>query len=49
LIRFKFCDRLFGTYRGASIQPGGKFRFGLDDVSPERAGNFQSQLKLPCG
>jgi sterol desaturase/sphingolipid hydroxylase (fatty acid hydroxylase superfamily) len=46
---FSFWDRLFGTYRGETIQSGGKFRFGLDDVSPERAGNFQSQLRLPWG
>jgi sterol desaturase/sphingolipid hydroxylase (fatty acid hydroxylase superfamily) len=46
---FSFWDRLFGTYRGGTIQPDGTFRFGLDDVSPERAGNFQSQLKLPWG
>jgi sterol desaturase/sphingolipid hydroxylase (fatty acid hydroxylase superfamily) len=46
---FSFWDRLFGTYRGETIQPAGTFRFGLDDVGPERAGNLQSQLKLPWG
>jgi sterol desaturase/sphingolipid hydroxylase (fatty acid hydroxylase superfamily) len=46
---FSFWDRLFGTYRGETIQPGENFRFGLDDVSPERAGNLQSQLGLPWG
>ena len=46
---FSFWDRLFGTYRGETIRPDGTFHFGLDDVSPERAGNFQSQLKLPWG
>jgi sterol desaturase/sphingolipid hydroxylase (fatty acid hydroxylase superfamily) len=44
---FSFWDRLFGTYRGETIQSDEKFRFGLDDVSLEHAGNFHSQLKLP--
>jgi sterol desaturase/sphingolipid hydroxylase (fatty acid hydroxylase superfamily) len=44
---FSFWDRLFGTYRGETIQPGGSFRFGLDDVSRERAVEFGSQLGLP--
>ena len=44
---FSFWDRLFGTYRGKPIQSGNTFRFGLDDVSRERAGNLGSQLELP--
>jgi sterol desaturase/sphingolipid hydroxylase (fatty acid hydroxylase superfamily) len=44
---FSFWDRLFGTYRGETIQSGETFRFGLDDVSRERAGNLASQLSLP--
>jgi sterol desaturase/sphingolipid hydroxylase (fatty acid hydroxylase superfamily) len=43
---FSFWDRLFGTYRGEAIQ-GETFRFGLDEVSRERAGNLGSQLSLP--
>ena len=44
---FSFWDRLFGTYRDRAIQPGITFRFGLDDVSRERAGDLGWQLKLP--
>jgi sterol desaturase/sphingolipid hydroxylase (fatty acid hydroxylase superfamily) len=44
---FSFWDRLFGTFHAEATRSGMPFRFGLDDVSPERAGNFQSQLKLP--
>jgi sterol desaturase/sphingolipid hydroxylase (fatty acid hydroxylase superfamily) len=44
---FSFWDRLFGTYRGEARGPGAPFRFGLDDVSRERAANFAWQLKLP--
>jgi len=46
---FSFWDRLFGTYRGRAIQPGMTFRFGLDDVSRERARDLGWQLKLPWG
>jgi sterol desaturase/sphingolipid hydroxylase (fatty acid hydroxylase superfamily) len=44
---FSFWDRLFGTYRGAAVESGAAVRFGLDDVSRERAGNLGSQLSLP--
>jgi len=44
---FSFWDRLFGTYRGKATRSGQAFRFGLDDVSRESAGNFGSQLGLP--
>ena len=44
---FSFWDRLFGTYRGDARGSGASFRFGLDDVSRERAANFAWQLKLP--
>jgi sterol desaturase/sphingolipid hydroxylase (fatty acid hydroxylase superfamily) len=44
---FSFWDRLFGTYRGETVQPLAAFRFGLDDVSRERAGNLARQLELP--
>jgi sterol desaturase/sphingolipid hydroxylase (fatty acid hydroxylase superfamily) len=44
---FSFWDRLFGTYRSETIQSGETFRFGLDDVSRERAGNLGTQLSLP--
>jgi sterol desaturase/sphingolipid hydroxylase (fatty acid hydroxylase superfamily) len=44
---FSFWDRLFGTYRGEAAQPDTGFRFGLDDVGRERAGNLGSQLSLP--
>ena len=43
---FSVWDRLFGTYR-AEVQADKAFRFGLDDVSRERAGNLEWQLKLP--
>jgi sterol desaturase/sphingolipid hydroxylase (fatty acid hydroxylase superfamily) len=43
---FTIWGRLFGTYRGEAVEPG-SFRFGLDDVSRERAGDFRSQLGLP--
>jgi sterol desaturase/sphingolipid hydroxylase (fatty acid hydroxylase superfamily) len=44
---FNFWDRLFGTYRGAAMQSGDAVRFGLDDISHERAGDFHYQLNLP--
>jgi sterol desaturase/sphingolipid hydroxylase (fatty acid hydroxylase superfamily) len=44
---FSFWDRAFGTYRGETIQPGPALRFGLDDVSGDRAGDLQAQLTLP--
>lgn len=44
---FSLWDRLFGTYRSETIQPDLTFRFGLDDVSRERAGNLGGQLGLP--
>jgi sterol desaturase/sphingolipid hydroxylase (fatty acid hydroxylase superfamily) len=44
---FSFWDRLFGTYRGAPLQAGDAFRFGLDDVSGEHAGDLEVQLSLP--
>ena len=43
---FSIWDRLFGTYRGET-QADKAFRFGLDDVSRERAVNLESQLRLP--
>lgn len=43
---FSFWDRLFGTYRGEALSDA-TFRFGLDDVSGERAGSFDAQLRLP--
>jgi len=43
---FSFWDRLFRTYRGEAVESR-SFRFGLDDVSRERAGDFRSQLELP--
>jgi sterol desaturase/sphingolipid hydroxylase (fatty acid hydroxylase superfamily) len=46
---FSFWDRLFGTYRGETIQPDKTFRFGLEDVTRERAGNLGLQLRLPWG
>jgi sterol desaturase/sphingolipid hydroxylase (fatty acid hydroxylase superfamily) len=42
---FTLWDRLFGTYCGRTTQP--TFRFGLDDVSRERAVNFPAQMELP--
>ena len=44
---FSFWDRLFGTYRGEASAPAAAFRFGLDDVDRERAGDLAWQLKLP--
>ena len=44
---FSFWDRLFGTYRGEASAPAATFRFGLDDVDRERAGDLAWQLKLP--
>ena len=44
---FSFWDRLFGTYCGKATQSDRPFRFGLDDVSRERAANFSAQLELP--
>ncbi len=46
---FSFWDRLFGTLRVEASAPAAEFRFGLDDIDRERAGNFTSQLKLPWG
>jgi sterol desaturase/sphingolipid hydroxylase (fatty acid hydroxylase superfamily) len=46
-IVFSFWDRACGTYRGETIQPGSAFRFGLDEVSKERASDLQAQLALP--
>ncbi len=46
-IVFSFWDRAFGTYRGETIQPGPALRFGLDEVSRERASDLQAQLALP--
>ncbi len=43
---FSFWDRAFGTFRGETIQPG-QTRFGLDDISGERASDLQTQLALP--
>lgn len=43
---FSFWDRLFGTYRSEAISDE-TFRFGLDDVSGDRAGSFDAQLRLP--
>lgn len=44
---FSFWDRMLGTYRGETIQPGPAPRFGLDEVSRERASDLQAQLALP--
>ena len=44
---FSFWDRLFGTYRGQTMQSGEAFRVGLDEVSRDRAGSFEGQLLLP--
>jgi len=44
---FSFWDRLFGTYRAEASAPAAAFRFGLDDIDRERAGNLAWQLKLP--
>jgi sterol desaturase/sphingolipid hydroxylase (fatty acid hydroxylase superfamily) len=44
---FSFWDRLFGTYRGQTIQSGATLRFGLDEVSRDLAGSFDGQLRLP--
>jgi sterol desaturase/sphingolipid hydroxylase (fatty acid hydroxylase superfamily) len=46
-IVFSFWDRMVGTYRGATAQTGPQFRFGLDEVSRERALDLQAQLVLP--
>ena len=46
-IVFSFWDRMVGTYRGETIQSGPAFRFGLDEVSRDRAGDLQAQLALP--
>ena len=45
--RILVLDRLFGTLRGEASASGAAFRFGLDDVDRERAGNFVRQLELP--
>ena len=44
---FSFWDRMLGTYRGETIQPGPALRFGLDEVSGERARDLHAQLTLP--
>jgi sterol desaturase/sphingolipid hydroxylase (fatty acid hydroxylase superfamily) len=44
---FSFWDRLFSTLRGEARASGAVFRFGLDDVDCDRAGNFARQLELP--
>jgi sterol desaturase/sphingolipid hydroxylase (fatty acid hydroxylase superfamily) len=44
---FTFWDRLFGTYRGKALRDGDDVRFGLDDISQERAGDFPYPLRLP--
>jgi len=44
---FSFWDRLFGTFRNQTIQSGETLRFGLDEVSRERSGSFDAQLRLP--
>jgi sterol desaturase/sphingolipid hydroxylase (fatty acid hydroxylase superfamily) len=44
---FSFWDRLFGTYSDETSQSDKPFRFGLEDVSPDRAGDFEAQLRLP--
>jgi sterol desaturase/sphingolipid hydroxylase (fatty acid hydroxylase superfamily) len=43
---FSFWDQLFGTYRdkAAELEP---FRFGLDEISRERAQSLEAQLALP--
>jgi sterol desaturase/sphingolipid hydroxylase (fatty acid hydroxylase superfamily) len=46
-IVFSFWDRLVGTYRGGTIQTGPELRFGLPEVSRERASDLQAQLVLP--
>jgi sterol desaturase/sphingolipid hydroxylase (fatty acid hydroxylase superfamily) len=43
---FSFWDRLFATYRSKAFSDE-TFRFGLDEVSRERAGSFDAQLRLP--
>lgn len=44
---FSFWDRFFGTYRPKPVQSDRPFRFGLEDISAERARDFEYQLKLP--
>jgi sterol desaturase/sphingolipid hydroxylase (fatty acid hydroxylase superfamily) len=44
---FSLWDRMLGTYRGETIQPGPALRFGLDEVSSDRASDLQEQLALP--
>jgi sterol desaturase/sphingolipid hydroxylase (fatty acid hydroxylase superfamily) len=44
---FSFWDRACGTYRGETIQHGPALRFGLDEVSGDRASDLQAQLVLP--
>jgi sterol desaturase/sphingolipid hydroxylase (fatty acid hydroxylase superfamily) len=46
-IVFSFWDRMVGTYRGDTTQTGPEFRFGLDEVSRDRASDLQAQLALP--
>jgi sterol desaturase/sphingolipid hydroxylase (fatty acid hydroxylase superfamily) len=40
-------DRACGTYRGDTIQSGPVLRFGLDEISRDRAADLQAQLVLP--
>jgi sterol desaturase/sphingolipid hydroxylase (fatty acid hydroxylase superfamily) len=44
---FSFWDRACGTYRGETIQSGPALRFGLDEISRDRASDLQAQLALP--
>jgi len=44
---FSVWDRMLGTYRGETIQPGPALRFGLDEVGSDRASDLQEQLALP--
>jgi sterol desaturase/sphingolipid hydroxylase (fatty acid hydroxylase superfamily) len=44
---FSVWDRMLGTYRGETIQHGPALRFGLDEVSRDRASDLQAQLALP--
>jgi sterol desaturase/sphingolipid hydroxylase (fatty acid hydroxylase superfamily) len=44
---FSFWDRLFATYRQQPVQPDRAFRFGLQELSAERAADLGYQLRLP--
>lgn len=44
---FTIWDRLFGTFRDVPRGTAGPEQFGLDDVEPELAGDFVTQLQLP--